>query len=210
MPRELPYYGIHQETILSLIEIMKMYLNHQENSFIYGPGLRRVLWTQGCSLRCKGCWNKEMWEFNKNSYVEIDDLVADILTDKELEGITLLGGEPLDQFEASLELLKKIKTQSQLSIILYTGYEIPEIFQTNKQEIIPFADILITGRFEPSQRNLQTNGSLIGSDNQQIIFISKRYSKKDIPEKNQVEITLSHSEISILGYPAGLNKNNLK
>ena len=73
-------------------ERIKMNVAHLENqSFIYGPGSRFVIWVQGCSLRCKGCWNFRMWGFEKKQEYSISQLLK-MIAAENVEGITILGG----------------------------------------------------------------------------------------------------------------------
>ena len=65
-----------------------------ENEHLYGPGKRLLLFTQGCSLRCKGCTNQHLWEFGKGVDVTIEEILNQCT---DLDGLTLHGGEPLDQ-----------------------------------------------------------------------------------------------------------------
>lgn len=150
----------------------------EEHSFIYGPGCRFVIWVQGCSIRCRGCWNKEMWSFNtKNEFSvsEITDRIRNL--NKTIEGITLLGGEPIDQFKEVTELLIECKKIG-LSTILFTGYEMSEIAEKEMTSILILTDILITGRYDETKRTM--NHQWIGSTNQEIHFLTKRYSKFEI------------------------------
>ena len=71
-------------------------------SEIYGPGLRSVFWTQGCTLACKGCWNTQYWSTRGGFEIEISQILIDLDKLDDIEGITLLGGEPLQQPEALL------------------------------------------------------------------------------------------------------------
>lgn len=67
-----------------------------------GPGKRTAVWVQGCRLKCSGCCNPEMQEIRKNKIVEVRDfvrLIADAKAKYQIEGITLLGGEPILQAE---------------------------------------------------------------------------------------------------------------
>lgn len=77
-----------------------------ENEHLYGPGKRLVLFMQGCSLRCPGCVNEHLWDFSEGKKISITNLVG---LCHDLDGITLHGGEPLDQSEELLTLVKKIK-----------------------------------------------------------------------------------------------------
>ena len=77
-------------------------------SSIYGPGERWVLWVQGCTLGCKGCWNVETWSRRTGTERTVASLVSELeaaASAGDLEGISLLGGEPLQQAEPVLELI---------------------------------------------------------------------------------------------------------
>ncbi len=172
--------------------------NTQSNSHIYGPGNRFVIWTQGCSLECPGCWNKEFWSFDAGYDQSVDELVIDIKKNDEIEGITILGGEPLEQSEAILSLIKTIKHYG-LSVMLYTGFEEEELNNT-QLECINLSDIVIMGRYIASLRD--TSLRWRGSSNQQIKLISDVYSDLEIDEREEVEVTLDpDGKVSMVGYP---------
>jgi len=172
----------------------------EECSFIYGPGRRFVIWTQGCSIRCKGCWNKEMWSFKPKNEISISELIKRIESNKEIiEGITLLGGEPLDQFEEVVKLLVECKNIG-LTTMLFTGYEMDEIKEKGFSLIFELTDILITGRFDITKRTL--NHQWIGSTNQEIHFLTKRYNNYLKVNSNFVEISIDdYGKIEAFGFP---------
>ena len=172
----------------------------EEQSYIYGPACRFVIWTQGCSIRCKDCWNKEMWSFKVKNEISTKKLFKKIISEKTyIEGITILGGEPFDQYEELLNLIKQIR-QTDLSIILYTGYSFNELKDKNKTEILNLIDIIITDRYDKNYRT--ENGGLIGSSNQEIMFLTKKYTKNDLPKNNEIEISINEiGQINMYGYP---------
>ena len=168
---------------------------------IYGPGNRWVIWLQGCSIRCPGCWNREMWSFRKRHEYPVERLLHRILNCKDqVEGITVLGGEPFDQYDELLVLVQKIQRNS-LSVMLFTGYEIHELANSNKTEILAFTDILVSGRYEQRRRNpfLQWRGS----ENQRIHFLSDRYTPTILENKNYTEIIMAEDgSMTVLGFPS--------
>lgn len=172
----------------------------EEHSFIYGPGCRFVIWVQGCSIRCKGCWNKEMWVFDDKTILSVQDLLQKIENEKELiDGITLLGGEPLDQFAEVSELLIECRKLG-LSTMLFTGYEMTEIAEKQMTLILDNLDILITGRYENTKRTM--NHQWIGSTNQEILLLTDRYAQYEIKNNNYTEITINaDGSTTILGFP---------
>jgi anaerobic ribonucleoside-triphosphate reductase activating protein len=172
----------------------------EEHSFIYGPNCRFVIWVQGCSIRCKGCWNTDMWSFEKKTTLLVQELLRKIENEKEfIEGVTILGGEPLDQYEEVAELLSACR-EIGLSTMLFTGYEMTEIVEKQMTSILDNLDILITGRYDKTKRTL--NHQWIGSTNQEIHFLTDKHNKSNINNGNYVEITLNENgSTNILGFP---------
>ncbi len=171
-------------------------ISHIEyNCMIYGPGERTIIWFQGCSTHCKGCWNTAMWSFKPVNLIEREDLLK-LLLDTKNKNVTILGGEPLDQSDNLLWILNKLKKES-FHIMLYTGYEVDEIESSPiRKEICEYPDILIIGRYREEQRNTFLRWR--GSSNQKII------TKDDIAidEANEVEIDIDEDgKIVCMGYP---------
>lgn len=172
----------------------------EELSFIYGPNCRFVIWVQGCSIRCEGCWNKDMWATEDKTILSIQDLLSKIESEKDvIDGITLLGGEPLDQIAEVSELLIENRKLG-LGTMLFTGYEMTEIAEKQMTSILDNLDILITGRYDKTKRTM--NHQWIGSTNQEIHFITDRYADYKIENNNYTEITINKDgSTSILGFP---------
>ena len=172
----------------------------EPSSQIYGPGNRFVVWLQGCTLACKGCWNTAMWSHKANNLVERRALLEQILSTTKISGITLLGGEPLQQSENLLWLLQALQSQD-LDIMLYTGYESGELTDIpNALQILKYVDILIAGRYDHSLRN--TSLQWRGSENQEIRFLSAKYNQSIVQECNQIEIHIDEFGGTVtLGYP---------
>ena len=164
-------------------------------SKIYGPLDRDVIWFKGCSLHCKDCINPELWSFAPDRLYSIDELL-NIIHSKEL---TLLGGEPLDQ-EDILALIKRCKEEN-IGIVLFTGYEEPEL-NGNKKEAALLCDVVIYGRYDSNKKD--DSLYLRGSSNQRIVFNTKRYNEKDFEKPNSYELIINN-DIEL----HGRNKNLL-
>jgi anaerobic ribonucleoside-triphosphate reductase activating protein len=170
-----------------------------QSSAIYGIGNRFVIWVQGCSLRCVGCWNTTMWEFGIGASVNVEELMLQITNTRDIEGVTILGGEPFDQYEDLLPLAKNIQNAG-LTLMIYTGYELAEIRAKAQTEILAYTDILITGRYEQSKRNI--NLQWIGSENQEIHFLTAVYKNYMLQNSNYVEVQIDEfGKIQLLGFP---------
>ena len=166
-------------------------------SHIYGPGQRFVIWVQGCTLGCKGCWNQQFWSVDGGNERTIDQLMNQILSIPGTEGITLLGGEPLQQSSMVLELIKKCK-QSDLTVFLYTGYE-PKEFDETMQSCFDSSDIVVTGRYVESKRDVSLKWR--GSNNQVVHFPTLRYRGLEVKEAREIEIQIVNGSIKMYGYP---------
>jgi anaerobic ribonucleoside-triphosphate reductase activating protein len=173
-------------------------LGHRlEHSEIYGPGIRSVFWTQGCTLACKGCWNTQYWPRRGGDEISVSEVLSQLNELKDIEGITLLGGEPLQQPQACLELIQGCKDLG-LSIFLYTGYE-PSEFNELMQSCFDLCDIAVTGRYVQELRD--TTLRWRGSQNQQVHFISDLYDESVLQNQTEVEChILPSGEIRMVGY----------
>ncbi len=169
---------------------------------VEGPGIRSAVWLQGCSLGCQNCCNPEMHDFSAGQTVSPDEL-AEMILRAEADGLSLLGGEPLDQADELLQMLKILKKDYKHGIFLFSGYTYENILADKKKKAVTeFCDLLIAGPFFPE---LQSGARRwIGSDNQTVHYISEFYSKelKIWPAgKKEIEIIFGDNDILINGTP---------
>lgn len=149
-----------------------------------GPGLRHTLWVQGCSIRCEGCHNSELWDFNSGkkftSFTLKRLLVA--CKDDKVEGLTICGGEPLDS--KNLFVVTQIchifkKYFPNKSIWVYTGMEIDKLYKFGWEHILvppvyfllKGIDVLVDGPFIKELKD--SSLPFKGSSNQRIIDVQK-------------------------------------
>lgn len=170
---------------------MKLNVNRIiKNTFVEGYGKRFCIWTQGCSIRCESCANKDTWDFNVGEIWEVDSLVKKIELENEIDGITILGGEPLDQINAISELCTKVKKNG-LSVILFTGYCIEKnkkFKNYNINKLLLNVDLLIDGQFEAD--NILEAPNLVGSKNQKIYYLTNYFIEKNYALNNGFEIRI--------------------
>lgn len=146
-----------------------------------GPGIRVSLFVQGCNHHCPGCFNQDTWDFeggrifNRRVKIQFLDLAN---KDKNIVGFSILGGEPLQQGEAMLDLVKSMKEQfPNKTIWMWTGYRFEELNE-EQLEIISYIDVLVDGRFVESEKCLKDR--FRGSYNQRIIDVQKTLVVKEI------------------------------
>lgn len=139
---------------------MVVYINSIKlnRSLVDGPGVRTVVFFQGCDLRCKGCQNPSTWEMKNGTEMTTDDLVAVLKKEVVNKKVTFSGGEPLMQVEALIEIVKKL---SDFDIAVYTGHEFAEV----PQELLDNITYIKTGSFKEEFKS--TVKPYVGSTNQE-------------------------------------------
>ena len=188
----------HEEVILRVAQLVP-------STEAEGPGRRFALWFQGCPLRCPGCCNPEMLSYEGGRAMPLSDILTQIGQVRDrIEGITLLGGEPLAHSESAAVLARTVRDMG-LSVMVFTGYSLEEARTMSDRAVIALlsqTDILVDGPYLREQP--ETRRRWVGSANQQIHFLSERYRADDprwlLP--NTLEIRLDHGELSVNGFPA--------
>jgi anaerobic ribonucleoside-triphosphate reductase activating protein len=177
-------------------------VNHiLESSQVQGPGTRFTIWVQGCSIHCEQCSNKDTWEFRTDkksigiSYT-IDDLTSYIIESKST-GLTITGGEPLDQFDSTLELCKQIFKHK--NIFLCSGYTYEVIKKSSMKQILETIDIICAGPFDYKQK---CQSQWKGSSNQEVIYLTDRGKDLlDLPIlKKEYRINKKTGEMIVTGF----------
>ena len=142
-----------------------------KQSIVDGPGLRLVVFTQGCPHKCHGCHNPETHDFDGGQEVPISQILAELDANPLLRGLTLSGGEPLWHAAALLPLARQVRERGK-DIVCFTGYTLEELFAMSEgdrelYELLGLIDLLIDGRYDQTQRDLTLR--LRGSRNQRIL-----------------------------------------
>lgn len=155
-----------------------------------GPGLRSVLWVQGCTLGCPGCFNPETHTPTGGQALSVDAVFQLIAAQqKQVQGLTISGGEPLLQPAALLELLQRVRRETTLSTLMFSGFTWQEIGRIKQSEmILSCLDVLLAGRYDQSQR---VAAGLLGSANKTIHFLTPRYSARDLAQIPEAEVIIS-------------------
>lgn len=146
-----------------------------------GEGVRVSLFVSGCRNHCKNCFNRETWNFDYGAPFteETAKEIVDALSPDYIQGLTILGGEPLEPENqpAVLSLIQRVRREfPQKDIWLYTGFEFEEVIGQKLSRICApqiacSVDVLVDGRFDDNLRNISLKYR--GSSNQRIIDIPK-------------------------------------
>lgn len=161
---------------------MKGYI-HSTESFgtVDGPGIRFVVFFQGCPIRCQYCHNPDTWEFGKGREVTVNELMTEYDTCKEFlksGGITATGGEPLSQPDFLLELFKEAKSKG-IHTCLDTSGAVYNPNNTEKiDEILKYTDLVM---LDIKHIDSDYHKSLTGVGNENILLFAEHLRDINIP-----------------------------
>ncbi len=150
------------------------------DSIVDGPGLRFTVFTQGCPHHCPGCHNPETHDPSGGHDADTDQLVAKMKKNPLLSGLTLSGGDPMEQPLPCLELAKAAH-QMGLNVWTYTGSTYEALTKENddgRMALLRETDVLIDGPFLKDQRSLELN--FCGSKNQRLIDVKKTLAQGEV------------------------------
>lgn len=168
-----------------------------------GPGVRAGVWTQGCRLACAGCVARDTWPNRPENEVPVQEVVQWVVSRPRLDGVTISGGEPLDQPAELLEMLRSIRegTDATVDILLYTGRTFPAVVAAFR-EVLAWVDAIVTGPFRQDE---PTRHPLMGSANQQLVPLTElgleRYGWLRYPTARQLQADAVGSVLFTVGIP---------
>ena len=176
-----------------------------------GPGRRYALWVQGCPMRCPGCCNPELLRFGRGTPTTVGEVLARIEAAHaryELEGLSLLGGEPFAQAPALAALAERV-VELGLGVMIYSGFTLDEIEakiaagDAGVARLLAAADLLVDGRYVREQPD--STRRWIGSRNQELHFLSARHqpSEPAFSDSETIELRLVDGQLTINGWPWG-------
>jgi anaerobic ribonucleoside-triphosphate reductase activating protein len=173
-----------------------------------GPGKRLALWTQGCSLKCHGCFNPHLWNSDESKERDVSEVISEIemqlATEPDVEGLSFLGGEPFNQAAALAEIAHYFRELG-YSLTTFTGFTYDSLLSQSKlnhsfRKLLSVTDLLIDGPF--IENRLDEVRPWLGSTNQKYRFLTSRYSMKDIESStDSIEVTVNEKgEVLINGW----------
>ncbi len=174
-----------------------------------GPGLRAVVWVQGCPIRCPGCIAPNWIPLRPIRLVSPEELVEELLQLPEVTGLTFSGGEPMLQAGGLARLARLARQERELSIICFTGFRLETLEKTppvpGVRDLLDQVDVLIDG---PYIERMNDNHGLRGSLNQRIHYLTGRLSGIDLEkEARKAEIKVQDGQVMLVGVPPiGLEK----
>ena len=146
-----------------------------QDSIVDGPGLRFVVFAQGCRKNCEGCHNPESQSFTGGNEFSVDEIITEMYSNPLTDGLTLSGGEPFLQAGECSTLASAAKKRG-LNVWVYSGYTLEELTAAAESDsavgkLLGIADVLVDGRFILAERSLQLKWR--GSRNQRVLDLPK-------------------------------------
>ena len=143
----------------------------QKESIVDGPGIRYVVFTQGCPHHCKGCHNPQTHDFKGGKDVSIEKIAEDIKKNPMIKGVTISGGEPFMQAKQVCKLIDDLKDKN-YDVMVYTGFNFENLVDNANEDngymdLLERTDILMDGKFVEELKN--ENTIFRGSTNQRAI-----------------------------------------
>jgi len=172
-----------------------------------GPGERYALWVQGCSIRCAGCCNPDMFTTAGGTVLSVAELAQEIEETRDIEGITFLGGEPFEQAGPLAMLAERARVLG-LSVMTFTGNVLEDLTARAEPDhlaLLAETDLLADGPFVASRPGSRYRW--LGSENQRLLPLTSRYRADDprFFEANTVDIRIAKGSIEISGWaPAAI------
>lgn len=159
---------------------------HSVESFgtVDGPGIRFVIFLQGCPMRCKYCHNPDTWEINKGVSMSADELIGQFNKNKSFYsngGITVTGGEPLLQLDFLLELFEKAKKEGIHTCIDTSGVTYKDVeteFKRKIDRLMEYTDLVM---LDIKHIDSEEHRKLTGHGNENILAFAKYLSEKKVP-----------------------------
>lgn len=159
-----------------------------KDSIVDGPGLRYVIFTQGCPHHCPGCHNPQTHDFQGGQDADVEKILDEIFNNPILSGVTFSGGEPFCQAEALMPIAEALKERGK-HLMIFTGYLLEQLQKMENEAVkrlLELADIIVDGPFILEQRNLTL--SFRGSENQRVIDMVKTRSLGEVvPYRSEYE-----------------------
>jgi anaerobic ribonucleoside-triphosphate reductase activating protein len=168
-----------------------------------GPGLRAVVWVQGCPFRCAGCIAPDWIPQQAARWVAPANLVDELLADPDVTGLTFSGGEPMAQADGLAQVVRCARSRRDLTLICFTGYRLAElrakIDWPGVADLLAEIDVLIDGRYVAARND---NRGLRGSSNQKIHYLTGRLASTELTTgPRRSEIRLRARSALLVGVP---------
>jgi anaerobic ribonucleoside-triphosphate reductase activating protein len=165
-----------------------------------GPGLRSVVWVQGCPFRCPGCCNPDFLSFAGGRAVPAAEVADWLLAEETTEGASFSGGEPFAQAAAVAAVAERVRAAGK-GVLIFTGFWAAALHRSanpHVRRLLAAADLLVAG---PYQRDQPGRHPLLASAHQELVFLTERYRAADFgPRRTEFRIG-TDGALTVTGLP---------
>ena len=172
---------------------------------VLGPGVRMVVWVQGCPFHCSGCIAPDWIPYRSDQLRTPADLAAECLARPEITGLTFSGGEPMLQAAGLAEVITRVRRHQDLSLLCFTGFTLERLRTAppgpGVAQLLDEIDVLIDGRYVVARND---NAGLRGSTNQRVHYLTQRITPGEYQfadRARQVEIHFNDGAALLVGVP---------
>ena len=167
----------------------------EPRSLANGPGVRAVLWVQGCGRRCPGCFNQDFLSREGGREVSVDEVVTWIAAAGQsgsgpIEGVTFSGGAPFAQAAPLAQVAGTARTQGR-GVLVFTGHPWEDLemsSDTGWRALLAATDLIVAGAYE---RERPGTHPLLSSANQRLVFLTDRYRHHDFGRRRRLEFRIA-------------------
>jgi anaerobic ribonucleoside-triphosphate reductase activating protein len=167
-----------------------------------GPGLRSVLWVQGCALRCPGCFNPDFLPFDGGKEHTPAEVAAWMLAEPDTEGVSFSGGEPFAQ-GAALAIVAETARNAGKGVLIFTGQTRARLGASadpGVARLLAAADLLVAGPYQRNRPPPEPH-ALIASANQELVFLTDRYRGVPLGRRRSEFRIGADGAVTVTGFP---------
>ncbi|WDV97971.1 4Fe-4S single cluster domain-containing protein [Brevibacillus parabrevis] len=173
-----------------------------KQSRVNGPGNRAVVWVQGCSIGCRGCFNPNTHPDKQDGRLYEPDSLGQELGRLPVDGLTVSGGEPLDQPEQVRRLVQSFRQVHSGTVLLFTGYTAEAILRCEeKRKALLLFDVAIAGPYQAQSEEIWHGKKLI--------VLTNRITPEELIPQRKVELVQGESSLHLTGFPTANIQSSL-
>lgn len=163
-------------------------------SRVNGPGVRAVVWTQGCSIGCRGCFNPMTHPSAQEGTLYDPFQLGKDLGKRQVDGITVSGGEPLDQSEEVYDLVRAFREVNAGTALLFTGYTIEALMKApEKRRTLLQFDAVLAGPYRDDAAEIWKG--------KRLVMVTERIPASALRPERRIEIVGSEDTVYLTGFP---------
>lgn len=169
---------------------------------VNGPGLRNIVHLAGCRIRCPGCFSQHTWNKQAGKLLDTQEVLQALMQNAP-EGVSISGGEPLEQAPALLELVKELWFKNlPLGVLLFTGIDASSLNQIDEwADIKKYVDAVVAGPYKQDLAISPVRG-LVSSSNQKVLYTGYKITPDMLSSLPSVEVKITPTGSKLLGFPS--------